>query len=154
MFSLTAPGASPAFTLFTASPQLVTGFTFLPLPLFPSRLAPLPSFCPFLVAPKDKPPNQDYCAGLLHQLLGKWNIRQNFKGGKSQSLQVGKRVPSLSPQQRLLGFLPWSFFSQARLTNPQPHPGKPHFYHVRQPEESRKHIKVTFTDCSLGHCKA
>lgn len=65
-------------------------------PCLPKVGPTLPSFCPSLSAPKNKSPNQGYCEDLLHQLLGKWTMSQNFKGGKSQSLQPGKRAPSLT----------------------------------------------------------
>lgn len=110
-------------SLFSCYSQLPSSwqplFPFFPTP---SKSWPHTSFVSSIPsAPKSKSPKQDYCEGLLHHLLGKWAMSQNFKGGKSQSLQPGKRAPSLSPQQCLLGSLPWPLFSKARFVNPQPH---------------------------------
>lgn len=118
----------------------------LSAPRLPKVGPTLPSFHPSLSTPKSKSPNQDCCEGLLHQLLVKWAMSQNCKGGKSQSLQPGKRAPSLSPQQCLLGSLPWPLFSKARLVNPQPHLALSFRKTPLLSHPSARRVKETYSD--------
>lgn len=105
--------------LFTASLQLATAFPFPPHAF--QKFAP--HFLPFVhpsvplkINLQTKAIVRVYCTSFWGN--GPWARISKEESPKVYSLGRGLQV---SPQQCLLGSLPWPLFAKARLVNPQPH---------------------------------